>query len=245
MLQAFQKGLQRFRSLMVDRSDDEPRLRALAMALERVCHANCDLRETSPTLFDATSVQAMSIYGYLMRLHRYTKFDIMCFNIAAWHLGELCRTHPAYCPTLLNIHRLLIAALLVSSKATYDINYASRFLAQVGGIEVSELNQLELELCERLSWKLMPPSTKEIGGLIEAIYDPHASFWDRWYNERGGMKSFRADEVRCVHIKHSSSCSRQSSSLTHSRGATDGGRQVGRGWRAAAAESERLARSEP
>lgn len=98
--------------------DHQLQLRVLAAALERVCNLNCDLRATSPTVFDAVSVPAMSIHCYLVRLHRYTKFDFVCFYVATWYLRRLCLVDPAYCPTLHNIHRLLIAALLVASKAT-------------------------------------------------------------------------------------------------------------------------------
>ena len=35
--------------------DHQLQLRALATALERICHINCDLRATSPTVFDADS----------------------------------------------------------------------------------------------------------------------------------------------------------------------------------------------
>lgn len=164
--------------------DHQLQLRALATALERICHINCDLRATSPTVFDAVSVPAMSVHCYLVRLHRYTKFDFVCFHVATWYLHQLCLTDPAYCPTLHNIHRLLVAALLVSSKATDDIFHANLFMAQCGGIGVGELNKLEVDLCERLKWKLLP-TTKEMGELLEAVYNPQAAFWNGWYNARG------------------------------------------------------------
>ena len=50
--------------------------------------------------------------------YRYTKFDFVCFHVATWYLHRLCLIDPAYCPTLHNIHRLIVAALLVASKAT-------------------------------------------------------------------------------------------------------------------------------
>ena len=98
--------------------DHQVQLRVLATALERVCNANIDLRGTSPTVFDAVSVPAMSVHCYLVRMHRYTKFDFVCFHVATWYLHRLGVIDPAFCPTLHNIHRLLVAALLVASKAT-------------------------------------------------------------------------------------------------------------------------------
>jgi len=54
-------------------------------------------------------------------------------------------------------------------------------MAQCGGIGVAELNKLELELCERLQWKLLP-SVADIRELIDAMQTPQASFWDAWQN---------------------------------------------------------------
>lgn len=98
--------------------DHQIQLRTLASALERVCSINCDLRSHFPTVFDAVSVPDMTIHCYLVRLHRYTKFDFVCFHVAAWYVLRLCQSDSACCPTMHNVHRLLIAALLVASKAT-------------------------------------------------------------------------------------------------------------------------------
>ena len=54
-------------------------------------------------------------------------------------------------------------------------------MAQCGGIGVAELNKLELELCERLQWKLLP-TVADIRELIDAMQTPQASFWDAWQN---------------------------------------------------------------
>jgi hypothetical protein len=207
--------------------DHQVHLRALATAIERVCNSNVDLRSISPTVFDAVSVPAMSVHCYLVRMHRYTKFDFVCFHVATWYLHRLAQIEPAYCPTLHNIHRLLVAALLVASKATdgalrrspgrpaplllssvqplrleppressgasqwrspcarcgvrADIFHANLFMAQCGGIGVSELNKLEVELCERLQWRLLP-TTSDMRELLEAVHSPTSVFWDAWRN---------------------------------------------------------------
>jgi len=161
--------------------DHQVHLRALATAIERVCNSNVDLRSISPTVFDAVSVPAMSVHCYLVRMHRYTKFDFVCFHVATWYLHRLAQIEPAYCPTLHNIHRLLVAALLVASKATDDIFHANLFMAQCGGIGVSELNKLEVELCERLQWRLLP-TTSDMRELLEAVHSPTSVFWDAWRN---------------------------------------------------------------
>ena len=80
----------------------------------------------------------MSIQAYLVRLRRYTKFDITCFPVAVLYLADLCEAHgPAFCPTYHNIHRLLVTALLVASKANDDVFHANFFMAQCGGINLA------------------------------------------------------------------------------------------------------------
>ena len=54
-------------------------------------------------------------------------------------------------------------------------------MAQCGGIGVGELNKLELDLCERLHWKLLP-SAAELQELLDALSSPAAPFWSAWYN---------------------------------------------------------------
>jgi len=161
--------------------DHQVALRALATALERICNVNCDLRCNSPTAFDAVAVPTMTIHAYLVRLHRYTKFDFACFHVAMWYLGRLCQHSPAYCPTMHNVHRLLVASLLVASKATDDVFHANLFMAQCGGITVGELNKLERDLCEKLNWRLLP-TVSEMRALLEAVGNPNAPFWLSWHN---------------------------------------------------------------
>jgi len=161
--------------------DHQIQLRTLASALERVCSINCDLRSHFPTVFDAVSVPDMSIHCYLVRLHRYTKFDFVCFHVAAWYVLRLCQSDSACCPTMHNVHRLLIAALLVASKATDDVFHANVFMAQCGGITVGELNKLEAELCMRLHWRLLP-KLSDIHELMDALPKPQSAFWTPWYN---------------------------------------------------------------
>jgi len=53
-----------------------------------------------------------------------------------------------------NIHRLLITGITVSSKIVDDIQPKNSYFAQLGGIPVAELNQLEREFCTLLDFHL-------------------------------------------------------------------------------------------
>jgi hypothetical protein len=65
-------------------------------------------------------------------------------------------------------------------------------MAQCGGIGVGELNKLELDLCERLSWKLLP-TPHELRELLDALSNPHAPFWAPWFNARAASPTLPVD----------------------------------------------------
>ena len=93
-------------------------LQQIAAVLEQLCDDNSDLRAFSPTMFDAVAKPPISIHCYLLRIRRHTKFDSICFLAALAYLRRLCDGHGApFFPTHYNIHRLLITAVLIASKA--------------------------------------------------------------------------------------------------------------------------------
>ena len=157
-------------------------LEVMAAVLDGLCEDNQDMRLTSPTIFDSVARPAMSIQAYLVRLRRYTKFDITCFPVAVLYLADLCEAHgPAFCPTYHNIHRLLVTALLVASKANDDVFHANFFMAQCGGINLAELNKLEVEMCTQLGWRLVPTS-EALTRLVGALRTPKSSVWSPMAN---------------------------------------------------------------
>ena len=83
----------------------------------------------------------MTVHCYLVRLRRYTKFDSVCSLVAVAYIGRLVAcAGPPFAVTIHNVHRLLITAILVASKASDDTYHANAFMAQCGGITVHEVN---------------------------------------------------------------------------------------------------------
>jgi len=195
-------------------------LRAIASNIERICVQNSDLRAVCPTIFDAVSVPAMSVQCYLVRMRRYTKFDFTVFLVAISYLDRLCQLGVSYCPTIHNIHRLLVTALLVASKATDDIFHGNGFMAQCGGISGKELNKLEYELCRTLKWRLIP-SLRELQLLRSALDAPDGGYWEVWRNTRaspalppGSSDSDEAQTEPCI----GSACKPPARSWSHQIG---------------------------
>ena len=167
---------------------DAMKLGALALVLEFVCRTNNDLRDLSPTLFDAVCIPNMPLKDYVERIRRYASLDFTCFLVALSYLDRLVSGSRSFCPTIHNIHRLLATSLLVASKAINEVSPTNLFMARCGGIGVSELNRLEVELCCRLGWRLLP-SAPQLHRIQLALDDDQSeaddgkaslAFWRSW-----------------------------------------------------------------
>ncbi|KAF9976577.1 hypothetical protein BGZ73_008248 [Actinomortierella ambigua] len=71
----------------------------------------------------------------------------------------------------LNIHRLLITALMVAAKFTSDLYYSNARYAKYGGLRLEELNQLELEFLFAIKFDLnvKVPHIEQVGRLLHAF----------------------------------------------------------------------------
>lgn len=70
--------------------------------------------------------------------------------------------YPAFTINSLTVHRFLITAATVAAKGLSDSFWTNPTYARIGGIPVSELATLELELLQRVDWKIVPkPETLE------------------------------------------------------------------------------------
>lgn len=54
----------------------------------------------------------------------------------------------------LSVHRLLLTAVLVATKVIDDVLYDNAHFAKVGGLDVKELNMLELDMLKVLNFRL-------------------------------------------------------------------------------------------
>mmetsp|Transcript_24800 Transcript_24800/g.52702 ORF Transcript_24800/g.52702 Transcript_24800/m.52702 type:complete len:324 (-) Transcript_24800:87-1058(-) len=150
--------------------------------LEHVCLVNTAHTPPSPrTTFDASAMPAISVLNYLVRIKRYAKFDFSCFLIAATYMSRLCQADVALCPTLRNVHRILLISLSIAAKIHSDRQQSkfNLFMSRCGGIELSELNVLELDICRRLNWELQP-SLEDFSRLRYALEAITPSYWDHW-----------------------------------------------------------------
>ncbi|KAI8141708.1 cyclin-domain-containing protein [Fennellomyces sp. T-0311] len=131
-------------------------LSMVASLLESVIDANDRLVSSrsgdSVTVFHSRAVPNIKVKAYLSRILKYTPFNnevLLCILV---YFDRIAQIRPGtFIVNSYNIHRLLIASVVVASKFTSDVFYPNSRYAKVGGLPLLELNKLEMEflfLCD-------------------------------------------------------------------------------------------------
>ena len=97
--------------------------------------------------FLSKKVPAITIKNYLERLIKYTKIESTTLVLILIFIDRVCDINKIRL-NYFNIHKLIIASMLVSIKYNEDDYFSNEFYAKVGGIRMIEMNKLEYEfLC--------------------------------------------------------------------------------------------------
>jgi hypothetical protein len=78
--------------------------------------------------------------------------------MALVYMDRVIASRPTMVLASLNVHRLLVTAVMVAAKYFDDAYYNNAHWARIGGITSAEMNALELEFLSALDWALAIPS---------------------------------------------------------------------------------------
>lgn len=137
-------------------AEGESVVRVLAAVLERLVGANSLLAQTDPgkvTKFHALKAPGIGIHQYLERIHKYASCSTECFVLALIYIDRLIQRNN-FLLTDLNVHRVVITAVLLAAKFFDDAYYNNAYYAKVGGVLISEMNSLEVEFLFRINFSL-------------------------------------------------------------------------------------------
>ena len=104
--------------------------------------------------FCAVNSPSISIHDYLARIHNYCECSDSCYVFAFIYIDRLLQNNPSIFLCRKNVHRLILAAVLISIKFLDDLYGLNKFYAMVGGINLAELNFLECKMLELLNFEL-------------------------------------------------------------------------------------------
>eukprot|EP01062_Namystynia_karyoxenos_P048278 TRINITY_DN366_c0_g1_i1.p1 TRINITY_DN366_c0_g1~~TRINITY_DN366_c0_g1_i1.p1 ORF type:complete len:210 (+),score=57.50 TRINITY_DN366_c0_g1_i1:112-741(+) len=118
--------------------------------------AECELGDAAPppaerTVFDGADVPRVPVQDYVIRMLKYSGCSSEVFTMAALYTRRL-RSSGGVRLTSLNVHRVLLACVVVAAKLRDDAFHSNRFYARMGGVELEELNNLERVLLDLLQW---------------------------------------------------------------------------------------------
>ncbi|KAN0035746.1 hypothetical protein ACTA71_005034 [Dictyostelium dimigraforme] len=105
-------------------------------------------------VFNVDQIPEISIEAYIERVFKYLPFGTDIFIFSTIYLDRLIQWNREIQISPLNIHRLFMASIIVASKFHNDKALNNRYYAQVGGISLFEMNQLEIHFLLLLNWKL-------------------------------------------------------------------------------------------
>lgn len=131
-------------------------VRVLSAVLDRLVCANAPLALADPgqvTKFHALKAPGIGIHQYLERIHKYASCSNECFILALIYIDRLIQRNN-FLLTELNVHRVVITAILLGAKFFDDAYYNNAYYAKVGGVLVSEMNGLEVDFLFRINFSL-------------------------------------------------------------------------------------------
>ncbi|KAI9096620.1 cyclin-domain-containing protein [Phlyctochytrium arcticum] len=111
------------------------------------------LTATSITRFHSRAPPGIKLDDYLRRIIKFAGVEPSVLILLLVYIDRVCEIHRNFTISSLTVHRFIIAAVTVGSKATSDIYCTNTYYAKVGGISLQELNMMELELCALIDWR--------------------------------------------------------------------------------------------
>lgn len=89
-----------------------------------------------------------------MRLHRYCPLSTAVYLATSFYITRMALVDKLLHVTPKNMHRLVLAGLLVATKALEDLSYPHSRVAKVGGVSEQELSKLEISFCFLANFEL-------------------------------------------------------------------------------------------
>ncbi|KAK9766739.1 Pho80p cyclin [Basidiobolus ranarum] len=133
------------------------------------------LTPSNLTRFHSRTPPGISIYDYLRRIVKYTSVEKPCLIMLLVYIDRVSELHRSFIISSLTVHRFLITAVVVASKALCDAYCTNTHYAKVGGVSTQEINALELEFLFFIDWKLYC-SPETLQQYYVNLVDQHPSY---------------------------------------------------------------------
>ena len=102
--------------------------------------------------FEAGKPCPLTASAYLKRIMKYGGCSPCCVVVGLMYLQRLKQRMPTVCLTSGNMQRLLLTSVMVAAKFLDDLYYSNKHWARIGGLNLQDVNALELKLLFQLSF---------------------------------------------------------------------------------------------
>lgn len=111
--------------------------------------------EKNPNIkpFLSRFIPTISIKDYLWRLYKYSKISSSTIIIILIYIDRLCNIYK-FKLSYFNIHKLILASMIIAIKYNEDEYYSIKFYAKAGGVTKAEMNSLEYNFLSLIKFKL-------------------------------------------------------------------------------------------
>lgn len=135
-------------------------LATISEILNDVVEDNKKLKTAPETLeqhqrlsFHSNIPASLAIGGYVERITKYTHCEESTLITALIYIDRMCEINNIYLMEH-NIHRIVLAGIILAIKFNEDDYYTNTYYSKVGGIVVKELNMLEYEFLKLSKYSL-------------------------------------------------------------------------------------------
>ena len=129
------------------------RLISILMRSKEIANYTKLVKKQSKLIFTSKKIPSISIGDYLNRLYKYTKCDASTLIISLIYIERLLNKSKIILNET-NIHRIVVASVLVSIKVNEDQKAKKKFYAIIAGMDKFELNILEREFIYEINFDL-------------------------------------------------------------------------------------------
>jgi len=105
-------------------------------------------------VFDAVSLPPLSLIEYARRIFKYFQCSSESAVLSLVYIDRFLQAQPDFTISELNLHRLLLTSAILAAKFFDDVYLFNSYYAQVGGVPLRELNNLEATFLKVVDYRL-------------------------------------------------------------------------------------------
>ena len=131
-------------------------LSIIADLLTDICEESTTNKDTNGPIikpFISKKIPSVSIKSYLDRLAKYSKIENNTLLLILIYIDKVCDINKIRL-NYFNIHKMILASMLIAIKYNEDDYYSNSFYAKVGGVTKSEIDVLEYEFLVLIDFNL-------------------------------------------------------------------------------------------